>query len=200
MPCNVKHSAQIEGRPYRPAPSAYCSDFSRIRAIVLGADPTAFDKDMNPIFLEKVFGIGGEDKRYFASILKNLNAIELGLEGIFVQNLVRDYQENETSNNPAWLATAALWVPILQMELDALDPKRRVPVLVTGEIIMHALLLGVKPAAAKELYSGKAETPAPETNGLGRQLIPMYRHHRYSLVKNEDYSKKVKTLLPTLNS
>jgi hypothetical protein len=167
---------------------------------VLGADPTAFDKNGNRIFIETVFGIGGEDKRYFASILKNLNAIGLGLEDIFVQNLVRDYQENETSKNPAWLATAALWVPILQMELDALDPKRRVPVLVTGEIIMRALLLGVKPATAKDLYSGKAEIPVQETNGLGRQLIPMYRHHEYSLVKHEDYSKKVKTLLPTSNS
>lgn len=164
-------------------PKAFCFNPKKVKAIVLGADPT----NQHDQHLEYAFGIMSEEKRFFRYILANLNLIGLHLEDIYVQNLVQDYQASETALNKGWEKAAEVSLENLLQELNALQ--KDVPVLITAERIMKFLLND--PSAlpkATEIYSNNNFWfSKPEENKLNRTLIALYRHQKYHLKTNPDY-------------
>ena len=165
----------------KPAP--FYHNIKKVKAIVLGADPSNSTNEGQTVKLKYVFGIESGDKRYFQQILKNLNQIGLTINDIYVQNLIQDYHKEDTSKNKAWEATAEIWLPILKKELDEFDPNRRIPVLITAERIMKFLFRKAVPEAG-DVYSGaKPGIVDKENSKLERKLIPFYRHYQYSLEK-----------------
>jgi hypothetical protein len=179
-----------------PLPEPYCPpDKSRIKAFVLGTDPSNFTEDNTTIKMTTVFDIGG-DKRYFSGIDANLELIGLKLENVFVQNMVRNYMNMETRSNPQWDYFAVKWFQYINDELNSIDPDKNIPVLVTAERLLKFLLydpfnIGI-PA---EYYNGTKDIPlSPEDNKFERNLIPLYRHPGYSLDKQELYKNRLKEL------
>ncbi len=164
--------------PRIPFPKPFCFDEKRVKAIVLGADPTNTKENTQ---FATVFGIGSGDGRYFRDILSNLKLVGLGLETVYVQNLCRNYFNEETSKNKLWEKAAKFWIPRLKDELVKIPAD--VPVLLTAEIIYKALMNpGQRIVGAAECYSGRATIPIrSETNGLNRPLIPFYRNPTYRL-------------------
>lgn len=166
-------------------PKPFFTDLTKVKAILLGADPSNKSDKGKAVQLEYVFGINGKDKRYFAGIARNLKAINLSQDDIYAQNLIRDYLPEETGKNKNWEATAEKWVEPLKKELDAFDPERKIPVLVTAQSIMEFLYNKSLPAA-KDIYLSQASgIVKPGENKLGRTLLPFYRHFTYSLDKEE---------------
>jgi hypothetical protein len=188
-------------------PNPFLTHKDTIKAFVLGCDPTAFTKIEKEKPSEErkykefkvVFDIG-VDKRYFAGILANLEEIGLGKETIYVQNLVTDYQKEESSKNKNWLKIAQDYIAPRMKEYDEIDPSRKIPVLLTSELLYKALLnKGVKRIPAKEFYALKAEIPIHEgVNQLKRPLIPFYRHLAYSLSSKRAYTERIKAVLLSL--
>ena len=170
------------------SPKPFFTDLKKVKAILLGADPSNNSDKGKTVQLEYVFGINGKDKRYFTGIARNLKAINLSQDEIYAQNLIRDYLPEETSKNKNWEATAEKWVEILKKELDSFDPERKIPVLVTAQVIFEALT-DKKLPSPKEIYLSRADgIVQPNENRLGRTLLPFYRHFTYSLEK-EEYEK-----------
>jgi len=119
----------------------------------------------------------------------------LGLENIYVQNLVTDYQKEESSKNKAWVKIAQDYITPRMKEYDNIDPSRKIPVLLTSELMYKALLnKGEKRITAKQFYNLTAGIPIPAVaNELQRPLIPFYRHPAYSLAKNLEYAKALQS-------
>jgi len=159
-------------------PKPFCFNKSKIKAFVLGADPSNFSDHGKTVYLDTVFGIGSGDHRYFEGILRNLKEIGLGLEDIYVQNLVQEYLPDETSKLKDWEKYADKWVHISKSEFDDIDKSCKTPVLVTAERIMKYLFSETPPV--EEIYNGNIEIPFND-NKLSRPLIPFYRHPKYSL-------------------
>lgn len=183
------------------APSPHCSNPQKVKAIVLGADPSNFSDKGERKILTKAFGIGDGDKRYFQSILTNLNAVGLSLEDIYVDNLIQDYLQSETSNNKEWELTAKINIPLCVERLDIIDKERRIPIFITAEIILKTLIKNVsllkKP---KEYYSNPDIIPIKSNdNELFRPLIPLYRHQDYKLSKHIEYQKRIIKILENKN-
>lgn len=186
-------------------PSHYCENPSKIRAFVLGCDPTAFDKierlkpfgERKPMKFDTVFNLDGKDQRYFTGILANLNEIGIRKDEIYVQNMVTDYQKEESSKNKNWVKIARDYITPRIEELDGIDPSRKIPVLLTSELLYKVLLNKVeKRIPAKEFYELKAEIPiAASTNQLARPLIPFYRHRYYSLNRHTAFRDKIRKIL-----
>jgi hypothetical protein len=181
-------------------PKPYCANLLKIKAFVLGCDPTGFDKKRNRLIFEYVFGIEGKDKRYFAGILSNLNQVVVSLNDIYVQNLITDYQDKESSKNKKWMETAKVYIPARKREFDAIDKKGKIPVFLTSELLYKALLNDDQPGyKAKELYETPTRIPVTaEKNKLGRPLIPLYRHSGYRLSKEGEYLSKLQYLFKNL--
>lgn len=172
-------------------PKPHSPPTASIKAFVLGCDPTAFGADGNHREFEFVFDLKG-DKRYFASILKNLEAVGLCLDCIYVQNLVPDYQAKETAKNKNWPAIAAHEIPFRKQELDAIDPSGKLPVFLTSQHLYKVLLNNdLKPKTPAALYAEVSPIPASE-NKLGRPLVALYRHYKYNENNKPNYFKQVK--------
>jgi hypothetical protein len=174
-------------------PKPYFHDLNKVKAILLGADPSNETDKGKAVQLEYVFGIGGKDKRYFMGIKKNLAEVGLTQEEIYAQNLVQEYQMVETGKNKSWKETAEPWVEILKQELDAFDPGRTIPVLVTAQAIIEVLSHKTLPAPKAIYLSQSAGIVQPEENRLCRTLLPFYRHYSYALGK-EEYKKYRETV------
>jgi hypothetical protein len=178
-------------------PKPFFSNIKKVKAILLGADPSNNSNKGNAVQLEYVFGIDGKDKRYFMGIEKNLAAIGLSRYDIYAQNLIQAYQPEETGKNIHWQEVAEKWVEPLKQELDAFDPERKIPVLVTAQAIIDFLSMEPLPTP-KEIYLSQDDgiVKAGE-NRLGRTLIPFYRHYSYALDKEEyaTYRKTVQMLV-----
>lgn len=175
----------------KPIPKPFCFNKSKIKAIVLGADPTNESFKGNEEDFVYVFGIGSGDGRYFEPILKNLAAVGLTLIDIYVQNLIPGYQDEETSKNRYWEEEAKKWVNPLAAELNRLDPKRRIPVLATAERIVN-LLVDEKIPSASMIYTCDKSIHIPMfSKSLDRKIIPFYRHPRYRLEANAAYREKL---------
>lgn len=170
-------------------PQPFCLDRGRVRAIVLGTDPSNPDGTR----LQHVFGLGGGDFRYFRSIWANLASIGLSLDELYVQNLCRNYSPHVTSENRSWSEIARLWVPILQEELDDLFDKR-VPVLMTAWDIYPVLAVKPRPVRPSHFYE-QIEFIDPIENHLGRTTAALFRHPEYSLDKWSRYSEALSSLL-----
>lgn len=164
-----------------PAPTPFCYNPKQARAIVLGADPSNFSDSGKRKVLNKVFGIGDGDPRYFQGILKNLKAVGLCLEDIYVDNLIQDYLDAETSKNKNWSIIAKQNIPLCLRRLDAFDKKRILPVMITTEEI-YKVIFPNNSISAKQFYSSPNKIPIhPSENELNHPLIPFYRHQDYSL-------------------
>jgi len=132
-------------------------------------------------------------------IEKNLASIGLSQDEIYAQNLIQDYQSVDTGKNKDWKVTAEKWVEPLKKELDAFDPERKIPVLVTAQVIFE-VLTDKKLPAPKEIYLSRADgIIQPDENRLGRTLLPFYRHYSYALGKEEykEYRETVRGLVKT---
>lgn len=178
----------------KPIPACYSCENNDIRAIVLGADHTNFSS-REP--LKTVFGIGGNDKRYFYLLEQNLKCVGLSLENIYVTNMIKGYLINETAKNKDWPKIAELWIPLLKRELDSFDPDRQIPVLATAEIIYKTLLHPGYFKKAEEYYLNDSEFVRPEQNKLQRLVVPFYRHRKYRLDNQQfdEYKKKLVGLI-----
>jgi hypothetical protein len=177
-------------------PKPFFHDIKKVKAILLGADPSNNSNNGSAVQLEHVFGINGKDKRYFAGIEKNLAAIGLTRYDIYAQNLIQSYQPEVTGKNMHWQEVAAKWVEPLKQELDAFDPGRKIPVLVTAQVIIDFLYK--KQPSPKKIYLSQADgIVKADENPLGRTLIPFYRHYSYALDKEEfkKYRETVKRLV-----
>jgi hypothetical protein len=170
----------------------YPPDKSKIKALVLGTDPSNFSKDNKTVQMATVFDIG-KDQRYFAGISRNLELIGLSLENVFVQNMVRNYMNTETRSNPLWDYFAVKWFQYIHEELDSIDPQKKLPVFITSERLLKFLLndpfdIGIP----NDYYDGTKDVPlSPEDNKFERFLIPLYRHPNYSLDKQELYKNRL---------
>ena len=164
---------------------AFCYNKNKVKAFVLGADPTNKSDSGKRKELNTVFAIGSGEARYFDPMLKNLELLGLTLKDIYVQNLVQEYLEEETSKNPNWEKYAEKWCSITKKEFDDIDPNGKVPVFVTAERIFKFLFIEKAPSA-KEIYNGSFPflTEASFCR-LQRPLIPLYRHYEYALDKPE---------------
>ncbi len=176
-------------------PCPFCYNSKNIKAFVLGCDPTNFSDNGKPVQLKYVFSIG-EDPRYFKDILANLNLIGLHLEDIYVQNMIPNYLEEETSRNKEWKKIAEEYLPQRIKEFNMIDPKQEIPVFLTAEKLYKFLLNdGEKALKAGELYQLKTPIPiVANKNKLGRPLIPFYRHFKYNLKNWEDYLNNFKNI------
>jgi hypothetical protein len=150
---------------------------------VLGTDPSptecrTFDYvfDLNPL--------REQDRRYFRNIEENLNAI-----GLTIQNVCQNYFLKETCDHEKeWKLAADIWIPYLKKELNA-NFLLKVPVILTAEIILEALLRDQAPHEPADIYAYRYEIPYLENlNKLNRTLIPLYRHYYYSL-KNIEWNE-----------
>ena len=167
-----------------PIPEPFCFNKRRVKAFVLGADPSNFSNKGKRVELKTVFGIGSGDARYFKDILLNLNAIGLELEGVYVQNLIPVHLESETSKNKKWSEIAEYFVDHLRKEFYQIDKKENIPILVTAEKILKFLLIDKKDChKAKECYeSPELFLPIQKIqNKLARLIFPFYRHPVYKL-------------------
>ncbi len=176
------------------APQPFCFDPTKIKAFVLGCDPTNFSNNGQSVQLKYVFGIG-QDHRYFSDILKNIQLLGLHLEDLYIQNLVTEYQEEETGRNKNWEIKAESYIAARKEEFDKIDPMGIIPVFLTAGRLYNVLLNnGEKKWKASEIYALKTEIPVPpDANKLGRSLIPLYRHYQYNLLKWQDYLNKLKS-------
>lgn len=161
---------------------------NNIKAILIGADPTnnGIRNEHGQINLQTVFGIDSKYENYFFSAqLKNINAIELEKEDLYVQNICRNYFIDQTSKNKKWNEFAKLWIKYLKEELSHIDSK--VPLLITAEKIMNVLVpIVTKP---RLLYEMKVDLPI-SSDSIERNVLPLYRHPRYSFSDKNAYSIK----------
>jgi hypothetical protein len=165
-----------------PAPTPFCYSPNQVSAIVLGADPSNFSDKGETKVLTKVFGIGDGDSRYFQGILKNLKEVGLGLENIYVDNLIQDYLDFESSDYRLWEPVARNNIPDCLARLDSIDRKRKLPVFLTTEVL-YKVLINTQPISANQFYTQPKLIPIPaESNELKRPLIPFYRHQDYSML------------------
>lgn len=161
-------------------PQAYFG--STVEAIILGADPG------NVTYNERfkyVFGLEKKNSPYFTTIKKNLKKIELSLNNIYVQNVIQNYFNVETSKNKFWYECASLWRDYLKDELDSKFGKE-IPVFVTFWEILTALIgkEAIKSYTPNSIYTSSKFFTQME-NYLGRDLVCLFRHPEYSLEKSE---------------
>jgi len=78
-----------------PIPSPFCINNKKVKAIILGCDPSNRSENGETKKLFTVFGIGTGDHRYFREILKNLKQIGIALEDIYVQNVIPYYMKKK---------------------------------------------------------------------------------------------------------
>lgn len=188
--CQYLH--QRYNRIYLPAetlPLPYCRDKGKVRAIVLGTDPSNPDR----IFLERVFGLEDPDSPYFRTVRDNLERIGLSLEDVYVQNLCKNYFRKVSAKNPHWGEIAPLWCGMLRRELDDLFDSR-IPVLVTAWQLCPVLAPTRARSRPSDFYKNKVAVP-PAENELGRNLVPFFRHWYYNLERWGDYREWVKSLV-----
>ena len=179
-----------------PLPEPYCPpDKSKIKAIVLGTDPSNFTEENKTVQMATVFNIG-KDSSYFDRINRNLELIGLSLENVFVQNMVRNYMDTETRSNPLWDYFAIKWFQYINEELYNIDRSKKLPVIVTSERLLKFLLNDpYNISMPDDYYNGTKDIPlSPEDNKFERSLIPLYRHPGYSLDKQEFYRNRLSEL------
>jgi hypothetical protein len=177
-------------------PLPFCFNPAKIKAFVLGCDPTNFSDSEKPVELNYVFGIG-QDHRFFSDILSNLQLLGLHLEDLYIQNLVTEYLDEETGKNKFWEAAANKHLAARKTEFDTIDSTGQIPIFLTAERLYHFLLKkGEKKWKASELYALKTEIPIlSDANKLERPLIPLYRHFQYNLMKWPEYMENVNQYL-----
>lgn len=188
-------------------PKPYCG-IREIKAIVLGTDPTAFDKHANVKQINYVFDING-DERYFVGIKHNLNYLFYkeknffdSIENyLFVQNLCPNYLEHQTSeyNNKSWINFMVENGYVEKLKID-IGKYPNIPLFLTSSILLDVLCdhgIVKKPS----YYYENQIFIEPEDNKLNRLLIPLFRHRKYALYHDENlaYTNAVRKRLNILH-
>ena len=184
-------------------PMEHCG--TNVKAIVLGTDPTTNGN----LTFNKVFDIGG-DKRYFSSTNKNLFLIFTDykhtenydiLDLIYAQNLCPDYLEYSTNNykRNAWVKFVLDQGYISELR-EKLDQKfsKNIPVFLTASYLLYALIKPDSKSCSRKIadyYSGASNFITPENSELNRTLIPLSRHHEYSLIRQKEYLNHIRNYL-----
>jgi hypothetical protein len=189
----LEQHADEYGYHAKPLPKAFLEDKASVRAIVLGTDPGNYDGRT----FEYVFGLELKDRSpYFRFILGNLTCVNLKLHELYVQNLCQNYFGLETSDNPAWMTVAAYWTDLLRQELDALFPAD-LPVFLTARQLVDSLSPAYRTVASPRFYEDCRFIGGSE-NGLGRTLIPLFRHRHYRLANWPDYVASIRSVFLSL--
>ncbi|OGU56046.1 MAG: hypothetical protein A2V66_14900 [Ignavibacteria bacterium RBG_13_36_8] len=173
-------------------PKAYTGK-SKIRAIVLGADPST--NVYNERF-KYVFGLEKKDSKYFRIIGVNLASLGLSLDEIYVENIIQNYCKVETSRNKIWWECALIWLEYLKRELDE-KFNRNVPVFASSWEIFQ-VLVGKRPLkniSPLSIYT-KVRIIKASDNYLNRSLIGLFRHPRYLVARWPNYAAAVKNEIP----
>jgi hypothetical protein len=185
-----------------PLPSPWCESRDAVRAILLGCDPS----NKHDKLLPYVFALGADIPRFNAfknNFEKNLVAVGLSWETVYVQNLCRNYFLKETSKNKkVWNEAAKYWIPVLKEELQKFRPE--IPVLLTSDVLFDVLVVKESnPAVTVDFYECRQPIPIrSEDNLLERPLIPFYRgmngrtkqSYRLASGKWEGYRKRIEEL------
>jgi hypothetical protein len=155
--------------PELPEPYFLSNDKDKIKAIILGCDPTNLKYNHR---FKYVFGLENSKSIYFEGIMNNLSEVGITLEDTYVQNVIRVYQEKETSqmDKEEWIRIAKDWVPKLIEELSAIP--KNVPVLITSGILRD-LLCNDNPIPKRRRFVLdylKSSPILPENNVLGRYI------------------------------
>ncbi len=181
-------------------PLPFCFNRSKVKAFVLGADPTNFSKDRKRVDLHYVFGIG-QNPNYFRVILQNLKEIGLHLEDVYIQNLLPEYQEKETGINEAFMLKASENAKTIAREFNKIDPTKRIPVFLTAEDVYRAIYRGnVSAPSCKSFYNLETLVPInANDNMLGRPAIPLFRNGYYELSEWPQYKLQLKKIINDLN-
>lgn len=167
-------------------PAPYYSTIQDVKAIVLGTDPS------NPqnLFFDYVFGLERKNSPYFKIIAENLNFLGFDVDRCYVQNLCKNYFSVVTGNNPSWNEVAELWRKSLKTELNEFFPSA-IPVFITA----WDLILVLSDNAVKEpaCFYNNLKTVPSSSSFLERELILLFRHHKYKLSKWPQYVSFIKT-------
>ncbi|MFI5252574.1 MAG: hypothetical protein ACHQQQ_09125 [Bacteroidota bacterium] len=181
-----------------PYPKPYPDNPYGTKAILLGCDPS----NNHCHDFRYVFALQSSHpkfKQFKSRWMKNLEAIGLSWNTVYIQNLCRNYFTEESSKNKIWAEVAELWIPILKKELEQFDTN--VPVLLTSDLLYKVLLCeNAVQRKASDFYHCLPEVTVPipsEYNKLCRPLIPFYRHYRYDITAktNEPYKKAVEKII-----
>lgn len=171
-------------------PNPYKDKNSKIKAILLGADPTnnGIRKLPGLIKLETVFGIDSEYEKYFFSPHKhNLEVLNISKENLYIQNLCRNYFKDQTSKNKGWEKVANIWIELFKDELK--KDFESIPILVTAEKIMKVLIKDCP--KAENIYNKNLFSLTFEKHSV----YALYRHPKYNLSNwhyySEELSKKI---------
>ncbi len=156
-------------------PNEYSVKSKKVKAILLGADPSNFDSSGKTRVSTHVFNIMGSGSASFNRIRGNLTLTGLSKENLYAQNVVRNYMTVEASQNRLWPSFAELWKPLLKEDLDKLDPQKQLPVFVTEECVMNVMLNSdIERQKAAVNYYVQNIIVKPEDNYLERNLIPCF--------------------------
>lgn len=193
-------------------PRAYFNNINKVKVIVLGCDPSyskVINNDDLSFCFNTVFGLSESDKKrfgksFFSKIERNLEAIDLTMEDIYVQNLCKTYFNEETSaivkikedkndKDSIWDKVAKKWIKSIKYELDEVRKlDKNIPVLLTSYYLVKPLLydydafesLNNLSDKSKNNYYKKKVTIKSSENLLERTLIPFFRgpnNNYYSL-------------------
>jgi len=172
---------------YTPFPDPYIGK-GPIKAIVLGADPSTKDK----LRFRTVFDLGN-DKRYFQGIEKNLNAIGLTIDNVYIQNFCQNYFDHTTyENRKNWWRASGVWHHFIKEELEG-KFDGGIPILATSDMIFRRLIHSDEKSPS---YYYSNPDSVPISAGLypsDRKVFPFFRHWRYNLLRPEwaAYRKKL---------
>lgn len=174
---------------YYPFPAPYRGN-KTIKAIMLGTDPGNLSTG-STIRIPIVFGLSNPDSPYFRAIQGNIDQLNyLDIDNLYIQNVCRSYFNCDTLKNRHWKAIARdLWLPHLKKELDFLfNPD--IPVLLTAEIILEAILVDKPKPKAEDIYRNTIIF-GNDQNYLNRTVLAFYRHSRYSLINWPEYANEL---------
>lgn len=174
-----------------PIPKPYYENLKSVKVIVLGSNPMYIKDSAEAAFVFNIstFKHGLEGEEIFGNIHDNLQAIGLGINQIYAENLCKNYLKHISVHDEAWVRIASIWGRHLKEQLNELFTKD-IPVLITAPWILKAL--------GKEIRDGMYYYTEnvfinPEDNILDRLLIPFFRQRQYDLNKDmfKDYKNKI---------
>lgn len=93
-------------------------------------------------------------------------------------------------DNNIWVKVANQWIDSLIEDLDKVDIKREIPVLITSEYLIPVLINSESDCYKRyiksaKIYYGSKETIKASDNKLGRLIIPLFRNDDYLLNPNK---------------
>ena len=174
---------------YYPFPAAYRGN-KTIKAIMLGTDPGNLSSG-STVRIPVVFGLSTPGSPYFRAMKKNIDQLnDLEIDNLYIQNVCRSYFNCDALKNRHWKKIARdLWLPHLKQELDFLfNPD--LPVLLTAEIILEAILTD-KPKPKAEYIYRNTIIFSNDQNYLNRTVLALYRHRKYSFTKWPEYANEL---------